>query len=84
MVDPDVKVRPDVAAALSEKIAGGNGMDVRSDAALAAGILRARDSVPALEKGLRSKDSNVIFECLIALQKIQDPGCRSGRRFPGH
>jgi HEAT repeat protein len=73
VVDPDVQVRPDVAAALSEKITGGNGMDVRSDAALAAGILRARDSVPALEKGLRSKDSNVIFECLIALQKIQDP-----------
>ena len=73
VVDPDVKVRSDVAAALSDKITGGNGMDVRSDAALAAGILRARESVPALEVGLRSKDTDVIFECLIALQKIKDP-----------
>lgn len=73
VVDPDVKVRPDVAAALSERITGGNGMDVRSNAALAAGILRAGDAVPALERGLRSKDSNVIFECLVALQKIKDP-----------
>jgi HEAT repeat protein len=48
-------------------------MDVRSNAALAAGILRAGDTVPALESGLRSKDSDVIFECLIALQKIKDP-----------
>lgn len=73
VVDPDVKVRPDVAAALSEKIISGNGMDVRSNAALAAGILRAADTVPALEKGLRSKNGDVIFECLIALQKIKDP-----------
>jgi HEAT repeat protein len=73
VVDPDLKVRPDVADALAEKITGGNGMDVRSNAALAAGILRARGTVPALESGLRSKDSDVIFECLIALQKIQDP-----------
>jgi HEAT repeat protein len=73
VVDPDLKVRPDIAAALSERITGGNGTDVRSNAALAAGILRAADAVPALERGLRSKGSDIIFECLIALQKIKDP-----------
>ncbi len=84
VVDADVKIRPDIAAALSEKITGGNGMDVRSDAALAAGILRARDSVPALEKGLRSKDTDVIFECLIALQKIKDPAAGPSVDFLAH
>jgi HEAT repeat protein len=35
--------------------------------------LRARPAVPALTKGLRSKENDMIFECLIALQKIEDP-----------
>jgi HEAT repeat protein len=73
IIDPDVKIRPDIAPALSDRIATSPDMDVRSNAALAAGILRAADTVPALEKGLRSKNSDVIFECLIALQKIKDP-----------
>jgi len=72
VVDPDVKIRPDIGPALSEKIAQGTDMDVRSNAALAAGILRDASTVPALEQGLRSKNSDVIFECLIALQKIRD------------
>jgi len=72
VVDPDVKIRPDIAPALSDKIENSTDMDVRSNAALAAGILRASDSVPALEHGLRSKNSDVIFECLIALQKIRE------------
>lgn len=84
VVDPDVKIRPDVAAALSDKITGGNGMDVRSDAALAAGILRARAAVPALEQGLHSKDTDVLFECLIALQKIKDPAAGPSVDFLAH
>lgn len=84
VVDPDVKIRPDIAPALSDKITGGNGMDVRSDAALAAGILRATDAVPALEQGLRSKDTDLIFESLIALQKIKDPAAGSSVDFLAH
>jgi HEAT repeat protein len=72
VVDPDVKIRADIGPALSDKIINSPDMDVRSNAALAAGILRAGDTVPALEKGLRAKNSDVIFECLIALQKIRD------------
>jgi HEAT repeat protein len=84
VVDPDVKVRPDIGPALAEKITGGNGMDVRSDAALAAGILRASDTVPALEQGLHSKDTDVIFESLIALQKIKDPAAGPSVDFLAH
>lgn len=73
VVDADVVIRPDAAEALAEEINDGFSFDARSNAALAAGILRARPAVPALIKGLRSKENDMIFECLIALQKIQDP-----------
>ncbi len=44
-----------------------------SNAALAAGILHAQPTVPALIQALRAKDSQLIFESLVALQKIHDP-----------
>jgi len=47
-------------------------MDVRANAARAVGILRGRDAVPQLVDALRSKDSNLMYESLIALQKIRD------------
>lgn len=73
VVDADVIIRPDAAQALADEINDGFSFDARSNAALAAGILRARPTVPALIKGLRSKENDMIFECLVALQKIQDP-----------
>jgi len=72
VVDPDVKIRADIGPALSDKIAKSTDVDVRSNAALAAGILRDPSTVPALEQALRSKNSDVIFESLVALQKIRD------------
>jgi HEAT repeat protein len=48
-------------------------MDARSNAALAAGILRDRLAVPALVQALHTKENDMIFESLVALQKIQDP-----------
>jgi HEAT repeat protein len=73
VVDADVVIRPDAAQALADEINDGFSFDASSNAALASGILRARPAVPALIKGLRSKENDMIFECLIALQKIQDP-----------
>jgi HEAT repeat protein len=73
VVDPDVKVRPDVAQALTEEIGDGVNMEPRTNAALAAGILRCKQAVPALVHGLSTINSDMIFESLIALQKIQDP-----------
>jgi HEAT repeat protein len=65
-------IRPDVADALSSLIEHGAGAEVRANAARAAGILRASATVPALESALQSKDSTIIFESLVALQKIGD------------
>jgi HEAT repeat protein len=73
VVDADVVIRPDAARALADEINDGFSFDASSNAALAAGILRARPAVPALIKGLKSKENDMIFECLVALQKIQDP-----------
>ena len=73
VIDPGITVRQDVADAIANVIQHGADIDARSNGARAAGILRARPAVPALLEGLRSKDSELIFECLVALQKIKDP-----------
>jgi HEAT repeat protein len=67
-----VSVRPDVIKALADLIEGGSSMDSRTDAASAVGILRGRAALPALEKALQSKDTGLIFESLVAIQKIGD------------
>jgi HEAT repeat protein len=81
VVDPDVKIRPDVAEAIADRVSNGSDVDVKSDAALAAGILRDSAAVPALEQALHAKDSDLIFECLIALQKIKDPSAGASVQF---
>src|SRR6185312_1560547 len=50
-----VTVRPDIIAVLADLIGGASSMDARTDAARAAGILRGRAALPALEKALQSK-----------------------------
>lgn len=71
-IDPSVSVRSDVIEALAGLISGGSSVDSRSNAARAAGILRGRAALPALEKALQSKNSGLIFETLVAIQKIGD------------
>ena len=83
-IDADVVVRPDVAQALADEIGGAADLDVRANAALAAGILRARPAVPALVQASHSTDSDLIFECLVALQKIHDPAAGPGIGFLAH
>jgi HEAT repeat protein len=73
VIDPGITVRPDVSKALADDIGGGASMDARTNAARAAGILRAQTAAPALVDALHSKNSTLIFESLVALQKIDDP-----------
>ncbi len=81
VVGPDIVVRADVGETLADEIHAGAGMDSRANAARAAGILRARPAVNSLVGGLRSKDSQLILECLVALQKIDDPSAGQGVSF---
>jgi HEAT repeat protein len=48
-------------------------MESRANAARAVGILRGRQALPDLEQALHSKDTQVIYESLVAIQKIRDP-----------
>lgn len=72
IVDPYVAVRPEAIAALGRLARGGAGLEVRANAARAIGILRGSAAVPDLLEGLKTRDDYVMFESLIALQKIRD------------
>lgn len=72
VIDADTPVRPEVTQAVVRLIGGAASVEARANAARAAGILRARAAVPALTSALRSKDDGLMFEALIALQKIRD------------
>ncbi len=67
-----VQVRPDVIAALGKLARGGGDMEVRANAARAIGVLRGQGAVDDLVAALHSKDTDVIYQSLIALQKIRD------------
>lgn len=72
VIDTYVAVRPEVIAAIGKLVRGAGSMDARANAARALGILRGKDAVPDLLEAARSKNSTVIYESLIALQKIRD------------
>jgi HEAT repeat protein len=71
-IGPSVTVRPEVIAAIARVVSGGASLDARSDAARAAGILRGHAALPELEKALQSQNTGLIFESLVAIQKIGD------------
>ena len=59
-------------AALGKLARGGASMEARANAARAVGILRGKAAVPDLIEAAHSKDTDVIYESLVALQKIRD------------
>jgi HEAT repeat protein len=73
IVDAYVGVRPEVITALGQLARAGSSMDSRANACRAIGILRGRAALPDLIDALRSKDNNVMYESLAAMQKIGDP-----------
>jgi len=83
VIDAFVVPRPDVIQALGALVRGGASMEARANAARALGIVRGKAAVPDLLAALRSKDKNtdVIFESLIALQKIRDESAAPGVAF---
>lgn len=72
VIEPDTPVRPEIVSAISRLAEGGASIDSRANALRALGILRARPALPVLVEALRTKDSRLIFEALIAIQKIRD------------
>ncbi len=72
VIDPYILVRPDVIQALGVLVRGGISMDSRANAARAVGILRGKAALPDLYQALQSKNSEVLYESIIAIQKIND------------
>jgi HEAT repeat protein len=73
IIDAFVTVRPEVITALGQLARGGSSFDSRANACRALGILRGRAALPDLIDALRSKDNNVMYESLAAIEKIGDP-----------
>ena len=73
VIDAYVQVRPDAIAALGKLARGGVGFDSRANAARAIGVLRGRAAIPDLIEALHSKDDKLMYESLVAIQKIGDP-----------
>jgi HEAT repeat protein len=73
IIDPYVMVNPEVIVALGHLARGASSLDARANACRAVGILRGEAAVPDLIEALHSKDSRVMYEALIALQKIRNP-----------
>jgi HEAT repeat protein len=73
VIDAYIQPRPEVIAALGHVAASGASLEARANAARAVGILRGRQALPDLEMAVRSKDSEVIYEALVAIEKIRDP-----------
>jgi HEAT repeat protein len=72
VIDPYIMVRPEVIVALGKLARGGASMEARANAARALGVLRGQAAVPDLLEAIRTKDTDVIYESLVALQKIRD------------
>jgi HEAT repeat protein len=81
IIDAYVEVRPEVIEALGRLAKGGASVESRANACRAAGILRGKAAVPQLVEALHSKDDQVMYEGLIALQKILDPSAGPGVVF---
>jgi HEAT repeat protein len=73
VIDYWVQVRPDAIEAVARVTSGGGSFLARANAARALGILRAKSAMPQLGEALKSRDSGVLYESLIALQKIREP-----------
>ncbi len=67
-----VQVKPEVVNALGNLVRNGASLDCRANAARALGILRGTAGAAALIDALHSKDDQLMYESLIALQKIRD------------
>lgn len=82
VIDPFIEVRPEVVDALGKLTRGGASMESRANAARAAGILRGRGAIPDMLEAIRStRDTQVIYECLVAFQKIGDRSVGPGVAF---
>jgi HEAT repeat protein len=72
VVDGYVRVSEPAIGAATKALRESRSLEVRANAARALGIFRAGSAVPELTEALYSKDDQLMYESLVALQKIRD------------
>lgn len=72
VVPGHVEVRPEVVAALGKMVNGSGAMMARANAARAVGVLRGKAAMDDLVQAMAAKDGKLIYEVLIAFEKIRD------------
>ena len=81
IIEPYVEVPLPVIQVLGRLARSGATLDSRANAARALGILRGAAAIPDLLQALNSKDDRLMYESLIALEKIHDPSAGPGVAF---
>jgi HEAT repeat protein len=84
VIDGYVEVPLPVIQVLGRQARGGVSFESRANAARALGILRGQAAIPDLLEALNSKDNRLMYESLVALQKIRDPAAGPGIAFLLH
>ncbi len=84
IIDSYVQVPLPVIQILGRLARGGASLESRANAARALGILRGQAAIPDLLQALNSKDDRLMYESLVALQKIRDPSAGPGLAFLLH
>lgn len=72
VVPANVEVRPEVIEAIQRILLQGEDFQTRANAARALGVLRARPALEDLHESLKSKNTDLIYESLVAIRKIGD------------
>ena len=73
IIDNYVMVRPEVILALGKIARGAASFEARTNATRALGVLRGRAALADVIEGLHSKDDKLMYEALVAIEKIADP-----------
>jgi HEAT repeat protein len=73
VIDAFVTARPEVIAALGRLVRGGSSWESRAASARALGVLRGRAALDDLVEAVHSKEDQLMYEALIAIQKIREP-----------
>lgn len=73
IIDAYIMVRPEVITALGKIARGAASFEARTNATRALGVLRGRAALADVIEGLHSKDDKLMYEALVAIQKIADP-----------
>src|SRR5215469_10454248 len=72
VIAPYITVQPEIISALAALVRGGVSMDTRANAARAVGVLRGRAALPELIEAAHTKNSQLIYESVVAIEKIRD------------